>query len=271
MASLKDADRRKHEHSEVVHRNSGPARADERCVHVGAAKFAERAGEDRGEQGRRHGGREALYRLQIRPLAKISLFLAGQRAASGQSITTETSEPYPHHHSLFFGCDRVNGGNYWQDTNERGQILSQGPKIVESSGGKVVLADECLWQQPGKEPIIRDRRNIVIVAPEQGPAADRLPDHPGAADRHPDSQYEPLAVLRPRRAGTGCHRRRHADQRRRQHRARKARSMSPRPGAITSAPATASRKASRSSSVPTIAGIRPSGSPATTASSRQRR
>ena len=87
---------------------------------------------------------------------------------SGQSITTETSEPYPHHHSLFFGCDRVNGGNYWQDTNERGQILSVGPKIVESSGGKVVLADECLWQQPGKEPIIRDRRNIVIVAPSKG-------------------------------------------------------------------------------------------------------
>ena len=83
----------------------------------------------------------------------------------GQSITTETSQPYPHHHSLFFGCDRVNGGNYWQDTNERGQILSQGPKIVESSGGKVVLADECLWRQPGKEPIIRDTRRITIVAP----------------------------------------------------------------------------------------------------------
>ena len=45
--------------------------------------------------------------------------------ASGKSITTETSEPYPHHHSLFFGCDRVNGGNYWQESNERGQILSQ--------------------------------------------------------------------------------------------------------------------------------------------------
>lgn len=85
--------------------------------------------------------------------------------ASGQSITTETHEPYPHHHSLFFGCDRVNGGNYWQDTNERGQILSQGPKIVESSGGKVVLTDVGLWKQPGKDPIIRDQRRIVITAP----------------------------------------------------------------------------------------------------------
>lgn len=85
--------------------------------------------------------------------------------ASGKSITTETSEPYPHHHSLFFGCDRVNGGNYWQDVNARGQIVSQGPRIIEPSGNRVVLTDECLWRQPGREPVIRDRRRIVVTAP----------------------------------------------------------------------------------------------------------
>jgi len=85
--------------------------------------------------------------------------------ASGKSITTETSQPYPHHHSLFFGCDRVNGGNYWQESNERGQIISQRPKIVEASGSKVVFTDVGLWRQPGKEPIIRDQRQIVITAP----------------------------------------------------------------------------------------------------------
>ncbi len=87
--------------------------------------------------------------------------------ASGKSITTETSEPYPHHHSLFFGCDRVNGGNYWQDVNERGQIISQGPKIVEASGKRVVFTDECLWRRPGAEPIISDTRRIVITAPSE--------------------------------------------------------------------------------------------------------
>jgi hypothetical protein len=70
---------------------------------------------------------------------------------SGKSITTETSDPYPHHHSLFFGCDRVNGGNYWQEANERGQILSQRPKIVEASGSKVVHRCGSL-KQPGKTP-----------------------------------------------------------------------------------------------------------------------
>lgn len=87
--------------------------------------------------------------------------------ASGKSVTTETSEPYPHHHSLFFGCDRVNGGNYWQDVNDRGQIFSQGPKIAESGRQRVVFTDECLWKQPGAEPIIRDRRRITITAPSK--------------------------------------------------------------------------------------------------------
>ncbi len=87
--------------------------------------------------------------------------------ASGKSITTETSQPYPHHHSLFFGCDRVNGGNYWQEGNERGQIVSQGPKLIKASGDRVVFTDKCLWRQPGKEPIILDRRRVVITAPNE--------------------------------------------------------------------------------------------------------
>jgi len=86
---------------------------------------------------------------------------------SGKSITTETSEPYPHHHSLLFGCDRVNGGNYWQDVNQRGQILSQGPKVAEASGERIVLTDTCLWKQPGKEPVIEDTRQITICAPSE--------------------------------------------------------------------------------------------------------
>jgi len=87
--------------------------------------------------------------------------------ASGKSITTETSQPYPHHHSLFFGCDRVNGGNYWQESNERGQIVSQGPKLIKASGDRVIFTDECFWQQPGKRPIILDLRRIVITAPSK--------------------------------------------------------------------------------------------------------
>jgi hypothetical protein len=34
---------------------------------------------------------------------------------SGLSLTDETTLPFPHHRALFLGCDRVNGGNYWQE------------------------------------------------------------------------------------------------------------------------------------------------------------
>ena len=86
--------------------------------------------------------------------------------ATGTSITTETSEPFPHHHSLFFGCDKVNGGNYWQEGNERGQILSQGPKIVEAQGERILFTDECMWKQPGQDPIMRDLRRVTVAAPD---------------------------------------------------------------------------------------------------------
>ncbi len=84
--------------------------------------------------------------------------------ASGESITTESSEPYPHHHSLFFGCDHVNDGNYWQDVNDRGQIVSEGPVIVESGGNQVVFTDVCQWRKPGEEPVMRDERTVTITA-----------------------------------------------------------------------------------------------------------
>ncbi len=98
-------------------------------------------------------------------LQKYPYFWPVNGPTSGKSITTESSWPWPHHRSLFFGCDQVNGGNYWQDENERGQILSQGPKIVVASGPSVVFEDECLWRRPGQEPVIRDRRKITISAP----------------------------------------------------------------------------------------------------------
>ena len=84
---------------------------------------------------------------------------------TGLSVTTESSLPYPHHRSLFFGLDRVNGGNYWQEGNDRGQIISKIPQIAENSDSRIVITDECNWKQPEAEPIIRDNRTITITAP----------------------------------------------------------------------------------------------------------
>jgi hypothetical protein len=84
---------------------------------------------------------------------------------SGVSVTTESSLPWPHHRSVFFGCDKVNGGNYWQEGNDQGQIVSQGPVIVQAGPDRVEIADRCDWRRPGATPILSDRREIRIEAP----------------------------------------------------------------------------------------------------------
>ena len=89
--------------------------------------------------------------------------VAGPR--SGESVTTESSEPYPHHHSLFFGADFVNGGNYWQDALSRGQIVAQETRIVRAAGTEVEIAQTSVWSRPGAEPPFRDQRTIRLSAP----------------------------------------------------------------------------------------------------------
>jgi hypothetical protein len=81
---------------------------------------------------------------------------------SGLSLTSETALPWPHHRSLFFGCDRVNGGNYWQEGYEQGQILSSGPKVGAMNKESVEILDTCDWQKPGGPVVMKDQRRIVV-------------------------------------------------------------------------------------------------------------
>jgi hypothetical protein len=87
---------------------------------------------------------------------------------SGASVTSMRNGEYPHHSSLFFGCDMVNGGNYWQEGLERGQIVSDGPKLESASGERIVITDRCVWKRPGAAQPLRDTRRIVISAPSAG-------------------------------------------------------------------------------------------------------
>jgi hypothetical protein len=89
--------------------------------------------------------------------------VAGPR--SGRSVTTESSQPWPHHRSLFFGSDKVNGGNYWQDGLELGQIVPERTEIVQAGGDAVVLRQTNIWRRPGAESPIRDERMIRVTAP----------------------------------------------------------------------------------------------------------
>jgi hypothetical protein len=127
-------------------------------------------------------GKHQLYQLWIRD--KNNTVLTSYRAhktqkypffypvagpVSGLSLTAESARPWPHHRSLFFGADGVNGGNYWQDTLARGQIISDGPSFAVDEKGKykvndtrIEIADKCTWKQPDKPAILEDERLFVV-------------------------------------------------------------------------------------------------------------
>jgi hypothetical protein len=84
---------------------------------------------------------------------------------SNASVTSMRNANYPHHSSLFFGCDRVNGGNYWQEGLERGQIISLRADIIETGGERVVIENECIWRRPGANAPVKDKRIITVSAP----------------------------------------------------------------------------------------------------------
>ncbi len=96
---------------------------------------------------------------------KYPFFYPVNGPVSGGSVTSIRNSEYPHHSSLFFGCDLVNGGNYWQEGLERGRIISVNAEIIKQGGDTVIITDECIWSRPGAISPVKDTRTIIITSP----------------------------------------------------------------------------------------------------------
>lgn len=96
---------------------------------------------------------------------KYPFFYPVNGPLSGGSVTSMRNGVYPHHSSLFFGCDMVNGGNYWQEGLERGKIISVNAEITKQGGDTVIITDECIWSRPGALSPVKDTRKFIITAP----------------------------------------------------------------------------------------------------------
>jgi len=99
------------------------------------------------------------------PDEKYPFFYPVNGPLSGGSVTSMRNGEYPHHSSLFFGCDQVNGGNYWQEGLERGRIISVNAEILKEGGDSVVISDECIWSRPGALSPVKDSRKFTITSP----------------------------------------------------------------------------------------------------------
>lgn len=96
---------------------------------------------------------------------KYPFFYPVNGPLSGGSVTSMRNGEYPHHSSLFFGCDLVNGENYWQEGLERGRIISVNAEILKEGRDTVVISDECIWSRPGALSPVKDIRRITITVP----------------------------------------------------------------------------------------------------------
>ena len=96
---------------------------------------------------------------------KYPFFYPVNGPLSGGSVTSMRNGEYPHHSSLFFGCDLVNGGNWWQEGLERGRIISVNAEITKQGGDTLIITDECIWSRPGAVSPIRDIRKYIITSP----------------------------------------------------------------------------------------------------------
>ena len=97
--------------------------------------------------------------------AKYPYFYPLSGPRSGISLTTESSQPYPHHRGLWLGCDPLNGGNYWGDDGlESGQIRSVELQLLApaTGGNSVVFTQRCEWKRNGSNPCNDERRHTII-------------------------------------------------------------------------------------------------------------
>jgi hypothetical protein len=98
---------------------------------------------------------------------KYPFFYPVNGPVSGGSVTSMRNAEYPHHSSLFFGCDQVNGGNYWQEGLERGKIISVNAEIMKEGGDTAIITDECIWSRPGAFSPVKDTRKFIFTMPSE--------------------------------------------------------------------------------------------------------
>ena len=88
--------------------------------------------------------------------------------ASGISLTTESSLPYPHQRGVWIGCEPLNGGDYWSDNAlDEGQILSVGPSLGATGNAYATIDDRCEWIRRNAPSPLEDRRRIIVRVPSE--------------------------------------------------------------------------------------------------------
>jgi hypothetical protein len=103
----------------------------------------------------------ATYRTSSTQKYPYFSHLAGP--VTGLPLTTESSLPFPHHRGLWLGCDPLNGGDYWTDSElDRGQIRSIDLQLGEKTANSIEIQNRCQWTRRGASTPLVDRRTMTL-------------------------------------------------------------------------------------------------------------
>jgi hypothetical protein len=109
----------------------------------------------------------ANYRTS--PLQKYPYFSHLAGPVTGIPLTTESSLPFPHHRGLWLGCDPLNDGDYWTDSElDKGQIRSIGLQLGETTNNSAEIRNRCQWIRRGAASPLLDDRQILFRVPGDG-------------------------------------------------------------------------------------------------------
>ncbi|MCX7872423.1 MAG: PmoA family protein [Verrucomicrobiae bacterium] len=106
---------------------------------------------------------EIITAYRAHPSQKYPYMYPLAGPASGISLTTESALPWHHHRSVFFGCDRVNGDDYWSQELNKGRIISNTPKVINLTEKQITIFDECKWTSPENQVVMEDSRKITVA------------------------------------------------------------------------------------------------------------
>jgi len=107
---------------------------------------------------------EPVTTYRAHPTQKYPYFYPLNGPVSGRSLTTDSGLPYPHHRSLWLGCEPVNGGDYWGGGRfEKGQIVSEQLELGEVTSSSAVFTDHCRWVRREHPSPLQDRRHFTVA------------------------------------------------------------------------------------------------------------
>lgn len=102
-----------------------------------------------------------VYRAH--PSLKYPYFYPLNGLASGTSLTTESSLPYPHHRGLWLGCEPLNGGDYWADNGlKSGQVRSEQLELGEKKDNAAEFLNNCQWVRENAPSPWSDERKFSV-------------------------------------------------------------------------------------------------------------